>query len=553
MQASRFLSAVAIVLLSWIHPAAAQDRHAIVVGINVYAKPAQVVPGVVQAAPLKKAVPDAERAAKDLRSLGFNVTTLFDAAATRSAILTAWQQTLDTLKPGGVVLLYFAGHGLELGGRNFLLPHDVTYHISDPGIAANSAVGLHDLMRALGERQRVTPSIGVMIIDACRELPPEMVTANLSVTLAPVVPPRDVFVMYSTGIGQFASDGDDSDPHSPFATELFSLWTQDLALSGMAEQLRERVIRRAGELKVDQTPAYYDQLQVSRSLLGAPRQPQVLKLSVFDKKRSRVRSIAARDTIVDCSLCPEMVVIGGGASRMGAIAGSSAREHEQPQVEIRIAQPFALGKHEVTNQQWRACVDEGPCRDLDGVKNDRLALHPVAGVTWDDAKVYVAWLSRVTKRAYRLATEAEWEHAARSEPDHVYPHGASAAELCKYANGADRSLGPVLYTGSCDDGFGRKTSPAGSFLPNKRGLFDMSGNVWEWVEDCWHASHQGAPADGRARTAENGGVCSLRVARGGSWRSDPSSLTASARTAFPQGHSRRTIGLRVARDVMPDD
>ena len=549
MGAKRIVLAVAA-LLACLLPAAAQERHAIVVGIDTYTHK--------DWRKLTFAVKDAKRAARVLEAKGFNVVQLIDAEATKGQIEAAWKSALDRAGKGSVVLLYFAGHGVELVGKNYLLSFGHEFSRTDVAVLARSSIHLDGLMQDLAAAQKrdgMDELVGVFVIDACRETPAIMEGAKLMQGgLAPVVPPREAFVLYSAGVGQKASDGGPGDANSPFATELFALWAEDMALSEMAQRLRERVYLKARELENEQTPAYYDQLKYSRTLTGAPRDPQKLMLSVFDPaKRARTRQIAPGDTIVDCSLCSEMVVIGAGETRIGAIAGSNAEAHELPQRVVKIAKPFALGKHEVTYQQWQPCVDNGRCRKLPGSDDKRLALHPAAGISWDDARNYIEWLKQVTKRDYRLPTEAEWEHAARSEPGHLFPHGSAVADLCKYANGADRSLGPVLFTSSCDDGFGRRTAPVGSFLPNTRGLFDMSGNVWEWVEDCWHASYKDAPADGRAWKEENGGSCSLRVARGGSWRSGPQSLTASARTAFPHDHSRRTIGLRVAREIMADD
>jgi formylglycine-generating enzyme required for sulfatase activity len=144
----------------------------------------------------------------------------------------------------------------------------------------------------------------------------------------------------------------------------------------------------------------------------------------------------------------------------------------------------------------------------------------VVCVSWDDAKAYVAWLSEKTKKAFRLATEAEWEYAARGGGQGARPWGNDPNRACDYANVADKSFKSKYLTTTihdCDDGF-IYTAPVGSKKPNAFGLYDMMGNAWEWNEDCWYANYDGAPKDGSAWTA---GDCSQRVSRGGSWGSRP--------------------------------
>jgi len=173
----------------------------------------------------------------------------------------------------------------------------------------------------------------------------------------------------------------------------------------------------------------------------------------------------------------------------------------------------------------------------------------VVDVSWRDANDYVRWLSGKTGAVYRLATEAEWEYAARAEKgaDTRYFFGNDAERLCEYANGADLSVGLLPYTNrACDDGVGRGTSIVGRYRPNSWGLHDMLGNAWEWVQDCWHESYDGAPTDGSGWNDIN---CGRRVARGGSWRSGPDALRSAVRNAFPPDHHRTTLGFRVVREL----
>ena len=152
---------------------------------------------------------------------------------------------------------------------------------------------------------------------------------------------------------------------------------------------------------------------------------------------------------------------------------------------------------------------------------------PVIHVSWKDAKAYVAWLSRKTGERYRLLSESEWEYAARAGTTTKYHWG----------NSFDNSR--------ANNGF--KTITVGGYAANEFGLHDMHGNVWEWIEDCWHDSYAGAPNDGRAWTS--GGECTRRVMRGGSWSSNPGNLRAADRRRYGVDGWNSDIGFRVARTL----
>ena len=155
----------------------------------------------------------------------------------------------------------------------------------------------------------------------------------------------------------------------------------------------------------------------------------------------------------------------------------------------------------------------------------------------------------MTGRRYRLLSEAEWEYVTRAESGTDFYFGNKESKLCLYANGADNSTDIDWRNHSCSDGVAGKTASVGSFKPNHFGLFDLHGNVWEWVEDCWHDNYGDAPSNGSAWLTANRGECIFRVLRGGSWSSRPRNL----RSAFRSWEWSRTrsniIGFRVARDL----
>ena len=209
----------------------------------------------------------------------------------------------------------------------------------------------------------------------------------------------------------------------------------------------------------------------------------------------------------DCPECPEMVVIPAGSFMMGSPPPAS--EQDDPLITKVIRNPrrrvniqlFAIGKYGVTQEQWYAAMGNNPSS-----KKDRTL--PVGNVSWDDAQLFVQKLSQKTGKKYRLPAEAEWEYAARE---------GSATK-----------------------------NPVGLEKPNQFGLYDMSGNVWEWTQDCWHDNYSGAPTDGSGWTS---GDCSDRVVRGGSWPGAPKGVRITFRVRQSTAVRYGDFGFRVARDL----
>ena len=240
------------------------------------------------------------------------------------------------------------------------------------------------------------------------------------------------------------------------------------------------------------------------------------------------REVVPGAVIRDCADCPELVRILGGSFGMGSNGGEA---DEKPMHRVTIP-PFALGKYEVTFAQWDACVAAGGCSHRpDDAKWGR-GTRPVMRVSWNDAQEYLRWLSKRTSRHYRLPTEAEWEYAARAGTATEYYWGDSIG-----ANNAN-------CTGCGSPWDKKQTAPVGSFPPNAFGLYDMLGNVMEWVQDCYHDSYVGAPEDGSAWTA---GSCQHRVQRGGSWDDEAVELRSADRDGSEPGDRDNDGGFRVSR------
>lgn len=236
----------------------------------------------------------------------------------------------------------------------------------------------------------------------------------------------------------------------------------------------------------------------------------------------------------ECTDCPEMVVVPAGSFTMGSPDGQG-EQTEHPEHVVTIAQPFAVSKYELTFAEWDVCWAQGGC-DVRGMDSGfGRGRQPVINVSWEEAKQYAAWLSKITGKNYRLLTEAEYEYVARARATTFYPWG----------NIIGNNNANCMGCGSQWDG--KQTAPVGSFPPNRFGLHDMVGNVWEWTEDCWHGSYEGAPADGSAWTSD---ACAFAVARGGSWLDNQIYLRSAARIMYVANLRSYDLGFRVTRKLL---
>jgi len=280
----------------------------------------------------------------------------------------------------------------------------------------------------------------------------------------------------------------------------------------------------------------------------------------------------------DCpDVCPEMVVIPPGEYAMGSPSTETGRfDSEGPQHRVAIGYALAVGEYDITRGEYAAfaratgyrpnhagCFTanaSGAAVGLSAGANwrrpgfDQTARDPVVCISFDDASAYAAWLSRKSGHAYRLLSEAEYEYAERAGTTTAYWWGDDATPACSYANVADLDAKassdwtarfPGRTVESCHDGY-VFTSPAGSFRPNAFGLYDMTGDVWSWLADCWSDSYAGAPTDGSANLA---GDCGRRSLRSGSWSYSSRILRSANRDRVTAAARLIDVGFRVARTL----
>lgn len=234
--------------------------------------------------------------------------------------------------------------------------------------------------------------------------------------------------------------------------------------------------------------------------------------------------------VKDCPTCPELISLPAGSFTMGSNSGDPS---EKPAHQVSIATPFAIGKYEITVEQWDACAKAGGCPAI-AADASRAPDTPVRDVSWDDAQLYVKWLGKLSGKPYRLPTEAEWEYAAR---------GGSAS---RYWWGEQMRKGAANCKDCGEPWQADAPAKVGSFAPNPYGLYDMNGSVWEWVSDCWHNNFKGAPSENRSWDESN---CRVRVIRGGSWREGASYMPSSTRFKYDASVRHSQNGFRVARDA----
>jgi formylglycine-generating enzyme required for sulfatase activity len=220
-----------------------------------------------------------------------------------------------------------------------------------------------------------------------------------------------------------------------------------------------------------------------------------------------------------------MIPLPGGAFQMG----SGNDPTERPPHSVAVP-PFAIGKFEVTQQEWNFCVAAGDCayKPRADESGERM---PMRNLSWDDAAQYGQWLRRLTGKPYRLPTEAEWEYAARAGTTSAYSWGGQIGTAKANCSGCGGTYDP------------HQPAAVGSFAANPWGLHDMLGGVAEWVEDCWRKNYDGAPTNGSAWVAPR---CSQRVLRGGSWKNPPPDVTVSSRNFYDASVRYAANGMRVA-------
>jgi formylglycine-generating enzyme required for sulfatase activity len=563
-------------------PAAADKRVALVVGNSAYRN----------VTPLDNPGNDAKLIADTLRGLGFTLVgggaqLDLDKPAFDRAVLSFGEQ----LSGADVGLFYYAGHGLQVRDANYLVPID-----ANPTKEADVDFQMLDTNLVLRQMEAARTQLNIVILDACRNNPfsgRSLAVAggrmrDASSGLAEMQVPSGTLISFATQPKSVAQDG--SDGHSPYSRALAdTIRRPGLGIFDVFNQVGLEVKRSTGGVQqpwVSNSPiegVFYfappgGAPAVALSSPG-PASPAMLEQDAARGQSGRIqlaalppaalptaplpvpptklltpedaKTLKAGDAFKECDRCPVMVAVPPGSFLMGSPASEKGREPaEDPQQPIVIGKMFAVGRSEVSFDEWSACVTDGGCNRYRPDDNDwGKGKLPVINVSWADAQAYVKWLSEKTGASYRLLSEAEREYVARgcttisSCPSSPFWFGADISR--DHANYDSR----FTYAGSPNKAQARlRTVETDASEANPFGLLHVHGNVSEWVEDCWNASLKDQPRDGSARST---GDCLSRVIRGGSWADRPQDLRSAKRAwekADETGRSLK-IGFRVARTL----
>jgi formylglycine-generating enzyme required for sulfatase activity len=464
-----------------------------------------------------------------------------------------------------------------VNGANYLIPTGA--EIKSEGDVDMEAV---DADWVLQQMEFAGNRMNIIVLDACRNNPLPAGKRSADKGLARMDAPRGSFLAYSTAPGDTAVDG--KGKNSPYSQALANaIENTHVPLEQMFRQVRVDVMNATGQEQVPwdsssltgefffKKPDGSAPAQQTATLAPAPAPAPQPAAQSGGTSRAPEPAVAPGKPFRDCGDCPEIVAIPSGSFTMGSPAGDEAeRTNEKPQVKVALAKPFALMTTEVTRDQFAAFL-KATQRELekgcylpdggDGKYDENADLlqpgirqegnHPVVCVSWSEAQDYAEWLSSKTGKHYRLPTEAERDYAARGGKKSIWAWGDDALSVngCKATNVFDKA-GKAKYPINddllpCSDNFA-ETGPVDAFPANGYGLKGMIGNVWEWVEDCYHETYQGAPNDGRAWEGDS---CEKRVLRGGSYIDNVWDSRFASRDQMDPGDRNTNVGFRLARDL----
>jgi formylglycine-generating enzyme required for sulfatase activity len=518
-------------------------------------------------APLPTTIKDARALADELRRDNFEVDLKENVG--KDDMQRAVDAFVAKIRTGATALFYFGGFGLQVGRQTYLMPVNAQVWSDDD--TRRDGISLDGIVAAM---QRKGARVKIVIIDAARRNPFERRFRASAAGIAALDAPENTLTIYSASPSSVVDDV--SGDTSPFMSELIKeMRTPNLTAEQVFNRTRMAVSRASNNQQIPwvassliddfsfavparaatapapsttpaPTPAPATPAAPVRPPPSAAAPPSPATPAPAPPAPARpppaigpagppattaAKPTAANnpgDAFRDCPDCPEMVVVPAGSFNMG-----SGAPYEGPVHKVTIAKPFAVGRFEVTFDEWDRCVADKRCSFKPDDKGTGRGNRPVINVSWLDAKEFAAWLSAKTGKKYRLPTEAEWEYAARGGTTSPFWWGQAIGQA--QANCRE-----------CNSGSTLQTVPVGSFKANPFGVFDTSGNAAEWVEDCWNDSYRGVPQDG---TAAASGQCNWRVLRGGDFDSQAKSVGSAARFRYDYDVRYPANGFRVVREL----
>ena len=561
--------------------AAGEQRVALVIGNAAYKE-----------SPLRNPVNDARAMADRLQRLGFTVIRRENLKSRE--IGTALNEFRSRLAAGSVAVFFYAGHGLQVRGQNYLPAVDA--EISSELDVPNQSLNMTQVLELLDDAKT---RVNLVFLDACRDNPFARRFRSASRGLAKVDAASGTLISFATRPGSVAADGDGQN----------GLYTEHLLkhmdIPGLAvEQMLKRVgsgVKLASKGRQEpwsegliEGDFYFRGAAPSTAPAASVMDPAALDLAAWESVKDsgsaeelkayleqypsgrfagiararlkgfdpeptpparptpapQVATVApqasvsagahAANAFRDCDACPVMISIPAGNFMMGSEESEPDRtRREGPRHRVTIARSLAIAKFETNFDEWDACVRERGCRHEAFDDTWGRGKQPAINVSWHDAGEYVAWLSKKTGKHYRLPSEAEWEYAARAGTTTAFAFGEKINARQARFTDSMRIVATVTST------MAGRSVPVGTYQANAFGLHDMHGNVWEWVQDCHNAIYRGAPTDGSAWLV---GSCPIRVVRGGGWNNRAPFLRSASRHYDNANARRNNIGFRVVRD-----
>jgi formylglycine-generating enzyme required for sulfatase activity len=574
-------------------PAQAEKRLALSVGIDAYDN----LPAHEQ---LKKAVNDARAMGTALRELGFD--TQIAENVSRLAFTRTWQRFLNRLQQGDTAALFFAGHGVEIGGLNYLLPRDVPKVVpGEDRVLAEGSIRFNALMDDLRDRK---VRVALFIVDACRDNPfwdGRGRSVGGTRGLARIEAAKGSFVMYSAGAGEQALDrlsDADPDPNSVYTRTLLPILAlPGLSLPEIAGRVRRKVVEVARGVGRDQTPAYYDELLGDLVLKATPvagAKPPATSLPAPLSAADRMWAVV-KDTANIAALEAFRQQYGRENPVYDRLAEARIEELKKQQVAmLKVERDRKRAEDERQRADgdllrpgrvFRDCrdvcpemvvlpageflmgsppgevgrrSDEGPQRRVTIARPFAVAKFEATFAEWDVCVTNGGCKHRPGDQGWgrgrRPVINLSWHQAKeyvawlsrktgkayRLLSEAEWEYAARAGTATRYAFGDAISKSQAQHSADM-------TVEVGSFPANMFGLHDLHDNVWEWVEDAWHPNYEGAPLDGSVWL---GGDVSQRVLRGGSWHYyGPDGLRSADRSRSHPDYRYGSIGFRVARTL----
>lgn len=478
---------------------------------------------------------DGERIAAALTATGFSdASGSAQVQINQDLTLAQMRQKVidlrDRLKaagPDALGFLYFSGHGAALSsyGDLMLLPTDAHPQLSTENTELTRAM-LTRLLLGSGARNVI------IVLDMCRnvlDLPPPAAGDTGTMPAGTAIGE----IPGSKGLRRLARQAEWAARADQGYLVAFSTSPDQVAFdNGTFSRVLAEEIRRPQQNVADALKRTSD-----RVVLSGLKNDKALQKPTFDYGLQGAPpcfvscDAGSQDRFYDCANCPYMRVVPAGSGFVGSPAMEPGRGRDEPlQRPFNLPQPIAMGVYEVTIGEWAACVRDRACRAIgDWSKENPNPLIPAAGMAYEDAQAFVAWLSVQSGKPYRLPTEAEWEYAARAGSTEAFPWGPAISP------GDANYDQTASYQGSPKAPYRGYPEAVNGYPANAFGLHQMAGNVWEWTQGCEDA------------------LCGAHMARGGSFESTPAELRLANRLAVSGGRKRGDLGLRVARDLSADE